>query len=239
VEHALQCIEKYGLDHEGIFRVTKSKIEVDNLRTLVDCGRQPCFVDPVLASLLVKRWLSALPEPLLLSKRTIQEWFDARGDPDTLRGYIEELGKMHNSVLFRIVDVLKQVADHSSVNKMTTNALSIIFGIVFFPTTDPKQANLCTETFQFLLENSETIFKDVRASVLTRQSSLKSIHQRAKIERRERLRSIAACRYSGTFATPEQAAAVKPSHQQQPSGGGVLMTSKSGEFLSHPLPRKT
>jgi len=223
IEHALQCIEKYGLEEEGIFRVARSKLELDELQNLVDSGRQPWFVDPILASLLVKRWLIALPEPLLFFKQKDREWFAARRNPEELRTCVETLGKMRNSVLFRIVDVLKKVAANSSVNKMNVNSLSVIFGMIFFPTKDPGYSNLSIETFQALLEHSDDIFKEIRANEITRQSSLKTMH---KLQRMGRVTHNLGSEFGRTT----------PSTTSAPSSGKTSPATNSG-FMSHPIPR--
>jgi len=215
IEHALQCIEKYGLEQEGIFRIARSQTELNELQRIVDSGRQPSFVDPVLASVFVKRWLTSLPQPLLLTKRKDTEWFDVRDDASKLQMYVEELGRINSSVLYRVVDVLNQVAARQEVNRMSIGALSIIFGAVLFNVTDPNLTVLSSETVQALLENADKIFTSVRASELTRKSSLKNFHRVRRMNRIDRS-DLTILRSMPTPLSP---------------------TTKTSSFTSHPLPR--
>lgn len=226
VERALACVEKYGLEREGIFRVATAKAEADKVRAMVDSGRLPHFLDPVGASVLVKQWLAALPVPLLhLRARPDAAWLDAPDDPAALRACVAALDRVASAALLRVAEVLRAVAAHSAANRMPAANLAIVFGVLLVPgaAADPHAAARASTVVQTLLTHFDTVFQDVRARELTRKTSLTSTRHCAAVARTERLRSLASSRY---IATAPRAPAPEPL-PSQPS------------FSSHPIPRNT
>ncbi|KAH7698179.1 RalA-binding protein 1 [Aphelenchoides avenae] len=75
-----QCIDyvtEYGLNVEGIYRVSSTKPRLDELERMANAGEPFCFTDPHDAAGLLKRFLRQLPEHVLTNAARVQ--FESAG----------------------------------------------------------------------------------------------------------------------------------------------------------------
>uniref|UniRef100_A0A8C2WV46 Myosin IXA n=1 Tax=Cyclopterus lumpus TaxID=8103 RepID=A0A8C2WV46_CYCLU len=153
VEKLINYIEMHGLYTEGIYRKSGSTNKIKELRQGLDTDVSIVSLDDynihVIASVL-KQWLRDLPSPLMTFE-LYEEFLRAMGEltPDrreVIRGVysvIDQLSRTHLSTLERLIFHLVRIALQEETNRMSSNALAIVFApcILRCPDTiDPLQS---------------------------------------------------------------------------------------------------
>ncbi|XP_074863404.1 unconventional myosin-IXa isoform X2 [Carettochelys insculpta] len=151
VEKLINYIEMHGLYTEGIYRKSGSTNKIKELRQGLDTDIDNVNLDDynihVIASVF-KQWLRDLPNPLMTFE-LYEEFLRAMGlqeRKETVRGVysvIDQLSRTHLSTLERLVFHLVRIALQEETNRMSANALAIVFApcILRCPdTTDPLQS---------------------------------------------------------------------------------------------------
>ncbi|KAM4734078.1 LOW QUALITY PROTEIN: unconventional myosin-IXAa-like [Anableps anableps] len=151
VEKLINYIEMHGLYTEGIYRKSGSTNKIKELRQGLDTDVSSVILDDynihVIASVL-KQWLRDLPSPLMTFE-LYEEFLRAMGQPDkreVIRGVysvIDQLSRTHLSTLERLIFHLVRIALQEETNRMSANALAIVFApcILRCPDTiDPLQS---------------------------------------------------------------------------------------------------
>ncbi|XP_034390130.1 unconventional myosin-IXAa-like isoform X2 [Cyclopterus lumpus] len=151
VEKLINYIEMHGLYTEGIYRKSGSTNKIKELRQGLDTDVSIVSLDDynihVIASVL-KQWLRDLPSPLMTFE-LYEEFLRAMGQPDrreVIRGVysvIDQLSRTHLSTLERLIFHLVRIALQEETNRMSSNALAIVFApcILRCPDTiDPLQS---------------------------------------------------------------------------------------------------
>ncbi|XP_034541860.1 unconventional myosin-IXAa-like [Notolabrus celidotus] len=151
VEKLINYIEMHGLYTEGIYRKSGSTNKIKELRLGLDTDVSIVSLDEynihVIASVL-KQWLRDLPSPLMTFE-LYEEFLRAMGQPDkreVIRGVysvIDQLSRTHLSTLERLIFHLVRIALQEETNRMSANALAIVFApcILRCPDTiDPLQS---------------------------------------------------------------------------------------------------
>ncbi|XP_041794706.1 unconventional myosin-IXAa-like isoform X5 [Chelmon rostratus] len=151
VEKLINYIEMHGLYTEGIYRKSGSTNKIKELRQGLDTDVNSVNLDDynihVIASVL-KQWLRDLPNPLMTFE-LYEEFLRAMGQPDkreVIRGVysvIDQLSRTHLSTLERLIFHLVRIALQEETNRMSANALAIVFApcILRCPDTiDPLQS---------------------------------------------------------------------------------------------------
>ncbi|XP_041853262.1 unconventional myosin-IXAa-like isoform X2 [Melanotaenia boesemani] len=151
VEKLINYIEMHGLYTEGIYRKPGSNNKIKELRQGLDTDVNSVILDDynihVIASML-KQWLRDLPSPLMTFE-LYEEFLRAMGQPDkreVIRGVysvIDQLSRTHLNTLERLIFHLVRIALQEETNRMSANALAIVFApcILRCPDTiDPLQS---------------------------------------------------------------------------------------------------
>ncbi|KAM7151112.1 unconventional myosin-IXa isoform 8-T10 [Macrochelys suwanniensis] len=151
VEKLINYIEMHGLYTEGIYRKSGSTNKIKELRQGLDTDIDHVNLDDynihVIASVF-KQWLRDLPNPLMTFE-LYEEFLRAMGlqeRKETIRGVysvIDQLSRTHLSTLERLIFHLVRIALQEETNRMSANALAIVFApcILRCPdTTDPLQS---------------------------------------------------------------------------------------------------
>lgn len=151
VEKLINYIEMHGLYTEGIYRKSGSTNKIKELRQGLDTDAESVNLDDynihVIASVF-KQWLRDLPNPLMTFE-LYEEFLRAMGlqeRKETIRGVysvIDQLSRTHLSTLERLIFHLVRIALQEDTNRMSANALAIVFApcILRCPdTTDPLQS---------------------------------------------------------------------------------------------------
>uniref|UniRef100_A0A668A9N9 Myosin IXA n=1 Tax=Myripristis murdjan TaxID=586833 RepID=A0A668A9N9_9TELE len=151
VEKLINYIEMHGLYTEGIYRKSGSANKIKELKQGLDTDVDNMNLDDynihVIASVF-KQWLRDLPNPLMTFE-LYEEFLRAMGLQDkkeVIRGVysvIDQLSKTHLSTLERLIFHLVRIALQEETNRMSANALAIVFApcILRCPDTiDPLQS---------------------------------------------------------------------------------------------------
>ncbi|KAM4678168.1 unconventional myosin-IXa isoform 2-T2 [Discoglossus pictus] len=151
LEKLISYIEMHGLYTEGIYRKPGSTNKIRELRQILDTDIDNVNLDEynihVIASVF-KQWLRELPNPLMTFE-LYEEFLRSMGlgeRKETVRGVysvIDQLSRTHLSTLERLIFHLVRIAQQEETNRMSANALAIVFApcILRCPdTTDPLQS---------------------------------------------------------------------------------------------------
>uniref|UniRef100_A0A669DU12 Myosin IXA n=1 Tax=Oreochromis niloticus TaxID=8128 RepID=A0A669DU12_ORENI len=135
VEKLINYIEMHGLYTEGIYRKSGSTNKIKELRQGLDTDVNSVNLDDynihVIASVL-KQWLRDLPSPLMTFE-LYEEFLRAMGQPDKrevihgVYSVIDQLSRTHLSTLERLIFHLVRIALQEETNRMSANALAIVF----------------------------------------------------------------------------------------------------------------
>uniref|UniRef100_A0A8C6Y890 Myosin IXA n=1 Tax=Naja naja TaxID=35670 RepID=A0A8C6Y890_NAJNA len=143
-EKLTSYIEMHALYTEGIYRKSGSTNKVKELRQGLDTGEE--FPPP--GVFVFKQWLRDLPNPLMTFE-LYEEFLRAMGlqeRKEAIRGVysvIDQLSRTHLNTLERLIFHLVRIALQEETNRMSANALAIVFApcILRCPdTTDPLQS---------------------------------------------------------------------------------------------------
>ncbi|EGC29763.1 hypothetical protein DICPUDRAFT_158606 [Dictyostelium purpureum] len=167
----VQCIdylECYGLQTPGIFRENGSLSSIQNYRQMFDQGKPVQFPQHeahVVASLL-KAYLRELKDPLCTFEHydmfvACESISDEKVKVELLKKVITHLPPYNRKVFKYICSFLLKVVENSEVNKMSPDALSV----VFLPTILRPKANTDLEILQFTVEDSKST-KTLMSSIL-------------------------------------------------------------------------
>uniref|UniRef100_A0A8C5BKU2 Myosin IXA n=1 Tax=Gadus morhua TaxID=8049 RepID=A0A8C5BKU2_GADMO len=131
VEKLINYIEMHGLYTEGIYRKSGSTNKIRELKQGLDIGKQYDYTIHVIASVL-KQWLRDLPNPLMTF-----ELYDEflrimclQDKREVIRGVysiIDQLSRTHLNTLERLIFHLVRIALQEDTNRMSANALAIVF----------------------------------------------------------------------------------------------------------------
>ncbi|KAM9313161.1 unconventional myosin-IXa [Gastrophryne carolinensis] len=151
LEKLINYIEMHGLYTEGIYRKPGSNNKIRELRQNLDTDIDSVNLDDynihVIASVF-KQWLRELPNPLMTFE-LYEEFLRSMGlgeRKETVRGVysiIDQLSRTHLSTLERLIFHLVRIAQQEETNRMSANALAIVFApcILRCPdSTDPLQS---------------------------------------------------------------------------------------------------
>ncbi|XP_047196371.1 unconventional myosin-IXAa isoform X3 [Hippoglossus stenolepis] len=151
VEKLINYIEMHGLYTEGIFRKSGSTNKIKELKQGLDTDVDNMNLDDynihVIASVF-KQWLRDLPNPLMTFE-LYEEFLRGVGLQDKkemIRGVysvIDQLSRTHLNTLERLIFHLVRIALQEDTNRMSANALAIVFApcILRCPDTiDPLQS---------------------------------------------------------------------------------------------------
>jgi len=134
VEKSIKFIREYGLQLEGIFRLSGRASQVEKLRDQLDQGKKVFFsqdMDVHSVASLFKQWLRELPEPLLT-----WDLYDDFLATDSLPGaqklvalkdLVLQLPQGNRSAFQHMVKLLTEVCENEAVTKLNASSLSVVF----------------------------------------------------------------------------------------------------------------
>ncbi|XP_049848554.1 uncharacterized protein LOC126315345 [Schistocerca gregaria] len=180
-----------GVKTQGIFRVSPTKDDLDELRMSVD-QRYVKFEDesPHLVAGLLKLYLRELPSPLfehhdLGGFLKIVEVEDKKEQVALLKKYLSELPLSNYKSMQHIIRLCVEIAENSDVNKMTAQNLSVILAPNFFKVTENpaelliKQMESINYLFYCLIANYASIFEvdDLNLDKIDREMDMDVLEQ--------------------------------------------------------------
>ncbi|KAJ5116403.1 hypothetical protein N7456_000751 [Penicillium angulare] len=176
VYQCFQAIELFGLDLEGIYRLSGSANHISHLKALFDndssqvdlTNPENFFHDVNSVAGLVKQFFRDLPDPLFTSQYYTQFVEAARIDDDTqrrdsLHALINSLPDAHYATLRAIILHLNKVQEHSSQNRMNAGNLAICFGPTLMGANSGgniADAGWQVRVIETILNNTFQIFDD-------------------------------------------------------------------------------
>ncbi|XP_054716887.1 unconventional myosin-IXAb-like [Uloborus diversus] len=185
-----QYIQKTGLSHEGLFRISGNARSVERLRVSFDrSGDAPLETegDVPSAAALLKLFLRELPDPIIPLAMHCQ-FLEAVKDKDraesipSLSELVEKLPAINYNILSYLSCFLKQVSEMEEQNRMSASSLGIVFGPNLFRVTEDfvglKEQSLTNQIVTYFITDYEDIFKkeigDIFPSSCLSQSMINS-----------------------------------------------------------------
>ncbi|RKF57958.1 RHO GTPase-activating protein RGD1 [Erysiphe neolycopersici] len=176
VRQCIQAVDLFGLEVEGIYRlsgtasqVNKIKSLFDNDATLVDF-RDPAnfFHDVNSVAGLLKQFFRDLPDPLLTSEHYTSFIEAAKNEDeilcrDSLHAIINSLSDPNYATLRAVTLHLHRVQDNSKINRMNISNLAIVFGPTLMGVntgSNIQNAGWQVKVIETILSNCYQIFDD-------------------------------------------------------------------------------
>lgn len=150
INQLLEAIESEGLDEVGVYRISTSLSEINNLKNTID--RMGCMDDKeydthTLTSTL-KVYFRMLPDSILTDE-AIERFYIIKDNKgfDEYREILQLLPKSSYNTLKRLIKHLVKVCEHSETNKMTTSNIATVIG----PTlTEASSLDILIHNFGFI-----------------------------------------------------------------------------------------
>jgi len=177
VYQCIQAVELFGLDNEGIYRVSGNSQKVQELKALFDNDNGANRIDfrnpetfnhdvNVPANLL-KQFLRELSDPLLTSEH-YNDLIDTARIPDdmvrrdSMHAIINALPDPNYATLRALVLHLYRVDQHSEHNRMTPTNLAVVFAptLMGAHTGQMSDASLQPKVIETILQNALQIFDE-------------------------------------------------------------------------------
>ncbi|XP_013907491.1 PREDICTED: rho GTPase-activating protein gacY-like [Thamnophis sirtalis] len=142
VQHTVEYLEEFGLNHKGLFRISGSAAKIRALRLKYDQGEEVDLVkegDINSVASLLKVFLNQLPTAVFPEKlcTDISAIFEANKNCTVeqtrcLKRLLNSLPEAHSHLACFLIRFLAKVAAKSDVNQMTLENLAIVFGPTLF-----------------------------------------------------------------------------------------------------------
>ncbi|KAG7291857.1 hypothetical protein NEMBOFW57_001879 [Staphylotrichum longicolle] len=178
VYQCMQAVDLFGLNLEGIYRLSGSVPHVNKLKNLFDTDsgssnldfRNPenFFHDVNSVAGLLKQFFRDLPDPLLTRENYNAFIEAARNEDDIVRrdsmhAIINSLPDPNYATLRALALHLHRVIDNSSSNRMSSQNLAIVFGPTLMgtaPGSNISDAGWQVRVVDTILQNTYQIFDD-------------------------------------------------------------------------------
>jgi hypothetical protein len=178
VYQCIQAVDLFGLNVEGIYRLSGSLPHVNKLKNLFDTDsssgnldfRNPenFFHDVNSVAGLLKQFFRDLPDPLLTRENYLAFVEAAKNEDDTVRrdslhAIINNLPDPNYATLRALTLHLHRVIDNSSANRMSSQNLAIVFGPTLMgtaPGSNISDAGWQVRVVDTILQNTYQIFDD-------------------------------------------------------------------------------
>eukprot|EP01117_Protostelium_nocturnum_P004629 TRINITY_DN1680_c0_g1_i1.p1 TRINITY_DN1680_c0_g1~~TRINITY_DN1680_c0_g1_i1.p1 ORF type:complete len:441 (-),score=147.79 TRINITY_DN1680_c0_g1_i1:65-1387(-) len=165
---SLSLIEEKGLKEQGIFRVSGSTLDTNEMKDKIDKGEEPEWAkyDVQSVSSLLKLFFRTLPDPLLTSDLydVFAKSLEGSDKLGKMREVIGQLPEINRVLLGRLLSLLRKVSAHADVNLMSPSNLGIVFGPTLLWQKNPDvsgdmRANLVgQDVVTFMIENFSSLF---------------------------------------------------------------------------------
>ncbi|KAL1232349.1 GTPase-activating protein [Trichinella spiralis] len=189
VQLCVKVVEAYGLDTVGVYRIPGNTAAVNTLSANLDQGFEFVEFDDIrwrdvnVVSSLLKAFFRKLPDPLLTSA-LYRDFIEANRIESlesrlkVFRELIFKLPKHNFETLKFLLQHLKRVVAHSSVNKMEVKNLALMFGPSLVRPSGENMVTMVThmsdqcKIVELLLSHSDWIFGPDWSASLDNQSEL-------------------------------------------------------------------
>ncbi|XP_077424047.1 SLIT-ROBO Rho GTPase-activating protein 1 isoform X3 [Vanacampus margaritifer] len=176
VESCIRYINLYGLQHQGIFRVSGSQLEVNDIKNSFERGNDPLIDDESNHDInsvagVLKLYFRGLENPLfpkerfseLLSCIRIENLYDRAL---YIRKILLTIPRSVLVVMRYLFAFLNHLSQYSDENMMDPYNLAICFGPTLMPTPESQDQVSCqahvNEIIKTIIIHNETIFPDAK-----------------------------------------------------------------------------
>ncbi|KAH3766873.1 lim domain protein [Pelomyxa schiedti] len=186
VEDAITYIKTHkGLSTEGIFRLSGNQFEMTRLQSLIDSGIKPPYEYKTVhnAAGLLKQWIRSLPDPVL-TYSFYDRWLTFASSPkdpadvdrltSKMRDLVSKLPKYHRFVLRTLVELFVDVYDHSHINMMHAQNLSVVFTPSMLRSSSPEGL-ISGKTFG-VIENLIIYYHDIFPDIIKEQATIRDAY---------------------------------------------------------------
>jgi len=212
VKMCIEEIDRNGLKHEGIYRISGKmhsviqlvhEIEKDEDTFQFDAERHDIYTISGVLKLYLRQLPQALfPFPLVERVSLSQQWQESREEAFRLLSKrIRKLPQAHQATLKLLCEHLHRVASFSSQNKMTPSNLGLVFSqVVFLDDLAGQQLpaqNWKDDIMEVLIEHHDRLFEGLPTAEpggLERSRSQQSLHRPRTVSPSAR-KSLEAVRY--------------------------------------------
>ncbi|KAH7037402.1 uncharacterized protein B0I36DRAFT_345525 [Microdochium trichocladiopsis] len=178
VHQCIQAVDLYGLNLEGIYRLSGSSAHVNKLKNLFDTDSESSildfrnpenfFHDVNSVAGLLKQFFRDLPDPLLTAEHYQNLIEAAKHEDDVLRrdslhAIINDLPDPNYATLRALTLHLHRVTEASSINRMNSQNLAIVFGPTLLgtaPGSNIADAGWQVRVVDTILNNTYQIFDE-------------------------------------------------------------------------------
>lgn len=170
-------IEQYGLELEGIFRISGSQETIRNIKETFEKGKQVDLskeLNPHTVAGVLKLFFTELPNPLF-SFELYPAFIEAASFTDLnirlwcIKQVIESLPPGNRAVLQRVISMFVKISMHSEINKMSPKNIATIMNPALF--RDPsdlsissfmKNGGMHVRLVTLLIAHYQALFEDSR-----------------------------------------------------------------------------
>uniref|UniRef100_A0A915J756 Rho-GAP domain-containing protein n=1 Tax=Romanomermis culicivorax TaxID=13658 RepID=A0A915J756_ROMCU len=161
----IDYINENGLKVEGIYRLSPSKSQLEELKQVIDSGILSLqydvllLKDPLCAAALLKTFLRELPDDLLTTdlhaefEQAVEKSKTSEECIERVKGLLNHLPESNRILLAYLFCHMKMIIDNAEYNKMTLANI----GLVLQPALNWKQSLL-----NVFLQHSVNLFSDVK-----------------------------------------------------------------------------
>uniref|UniRef100_A0A8C6NLY3 SLIT-ROBO Rho GTPase activating protein 1 n=1 Tax=Nothobranchius furzeri TaxID=105023 RepID=A0A8C6NLY3_NOTFU len=174
VESCIRYINLYGLQHQGIFRVPGSQLEVNDIKNSFERGNDPLADDENNHDInsvagVLKLYFRGLENPLFPKERfnELMAWVDNLYERSLyIRKILLTIPRSVLVVMRYLFAFLNHLSQYSDENMMDPYNLAICFGPTLMPTPDSQDQVSCqahvNEIIKTIIIHHETIFPDAK-----------------------------------------------------------------------------
>ncbi|XP_072163201.1 uncharacterized protein [Diadema setosum] len=174
IEQCVQRLEEEGIAQEGIYRVSGKAADIDLIIKMFDenenaslSAMENLSANTIAAAL--KQFFKSLPEPIIpysTQDRMIQDYRELNCEEafvERLPEYLSGLGSVRRTVLTYMMKHMRRITDHSDVNLMTAENLSICWWPSMLHPQSTSFEDLANEqllavVFKQIVENAPQLF---------------------------------------------------------------------------------
>jgi len=198
-QDALDYVEKYGLDLEGIFRISGNARTMEMIRLKLNTGHKVVYDNAFNAAVMIKQWLSSLPMPIM-QDYLYESWHEAAEpkDPEEcvpkMIELVKKLPKLSKFILYMICDLCRKIVAKSSENLMSYQNLSIVFApsLMRVPDSQEFASTKRLDTLEKVFLLSDRIFPGVKEEIdeaIMQATVYKEVQMKRKREAIDAIRS--------------------------------------------------
>jgi len=171
-QDAMDYVEKYGINLEGIFRISGNARMMDLIRLKLNTGHKVEYDSAFNAAVMVKQWLASLPVPIM-QPHLYDSWHEAaalKNSDECIAKMVEivkKMPKLSKFILYIICDLCRKIVAKTQENLMTYQSLAIVFApsLMRVPESEELNSGKRLDTLEKVFLFSDRIFPGVKEEI--------------------------------------------------------------------------